>query len=42
MNWIYTNNFIYSINTSSKNKIASFDIDWTIIKPKSGYKFPKK
>ena len=33
----YINNF----SSSNKNAIAGFDIDWTIVKPKSGKKFPK-
>lgn len=40
MNWIQNDELVYSLNLTN-NKVAGFDIDWTIIKPKSGYKFPR-
>ena len=44
MKWNYNKDYLIFFNENKLNKngkIASFDLDWTLIKPKSGNKLPK-
>jgi len=38
--WVHKNSVLYYLNIKSKQKVAGFDLDGTIINPKSGRKFP--
>ena len=41
MEWIKNENIFFINKKVDKKNVAAFDIDWTIIKPKSGNKFSK-
>ena len=39
--WVHYNTYHTKIGKNIKCNIAAFDLDYTLIKPKSGRKFPK-